>query len=186
MASPEERKARRIRRGRMRRPARAKQRFCEHLAATYDADGACAAAGLCWIDMCTLRDEDPVFAAAWERIRAAGYERIEIMLLQLGGAAGPATGMKPDLAVARELAKQRGARRRQPAGGAGTPKPNKEREIAAIMRRLGAIRAARGVNEWKDDGHETDAALARMADAAHVADRGGGDGRSRAAPGPPG
>ena len=173
--------ARECRRLRMRNPEERKRLFLDHLAETYDVDGACAAAGLPWIDMCQLRDEDPDFAAEWERVIAAGYERIEIMLLQLGGAAGAADGTEPDLAIARELVKQR--RWRRPGTAAGAPKPNKEREIMAILRRLGGIRAARA---RKDDGHATDAAMAGLAGSAGKPARRRRSRKAGKAPGPAG
>jgi hypothetical protein len=173
--------ARERRRQKMRCPEERKRLFLDHLAETYDVDGACAAAGLPWIDMCQLRDEDPDFAAEWERVIAAGYERIEIMLLQIGGAAGPADEAKPDLAIARELVKQRASRRRRPGTAAGAPKPNKEREIMAILRRLGGIRADRAE---KDDGHATDTAMAGLAEGAGRPARGRRRGKAGPAPGP--
>ena len=175
--------ARERRRLRKRDPGAAKRDFLDHLAQTYDVDGACAAAGLLWIDMCELRDEDPDFAAKWDRIRAAGYERIEIMLLRLGGAAGAADEKEPDLAIARELVKQRASRLRRRGAGAGAPKPNKEREIGAILRRLGAIRASRNK---KDDGDATDAAMAGLAERPGMAAEGRRSGQADAAPGPAG
>lgn len=173
--------ARERRRQRMRCPKERKRRFLDHLAETYDVDGACAAAWLCWIDMCQLRDEEPDFAAKWDRIIAAGYERIEIMLLRLGGAAGGEQELAPDIAVARELVKRRAVRRARP--GAAAPKPNKEREIAAIMRRLGAIGPA---NDRKDDADEAGAAVAGLVGGTRLASPRKGKRQAQAAPGPAG
>lgn len=177
--------ARQRRLEKMRYPAERKRRFLEHLWETFDVDSACVAARVTWRDMCALRDEDPEFAAEWERVIAAGYERIEIMLLQLGGAAGAVDGREPDLAIARELVKQRGPRRRRRGGGGieGPPKPDREREIASIMRKL---RAGRPNRQQRDEEHDVGAALGGMAGVADLAGQRGRSGEAGEEPGPAG
>lgn len=145
---------------------RRKQRFLERLAETYDMDAACAAAGLDWPTMCRLRGDDAEFAARWEAVIASGYDRIEAMLLRRAGAGlgDGARADEADVALARELLRQRGGRKTgDPAAPRRTvarPSPNREQAIASIMGKLTAFpgRAPRP----KDDEDEG-APLAGMA-----------------------
>lgn len=124
-----------------------KQRFLDALAATYDMDAACAAAGLDWPTMCRLRSIDPEFAARWEAVIAAGYDRIEAMLLRQAGAGASAGPDKADLALARDLLRHRAAVRKEAAArGKGRPapsrRPDREAMIASILGKEKARRVA--------------------------------------------
>lgn len=153
---------------RMRFPDERKRRFLDHFWATLDVDGACAAAGVSWRDMCSLRDEDPDFAADWERAIEAGYERAEIMLLRRAGGA-PATADEADIELARELIKLRASRKGSRRSGANRDKPSRERRLLSVMNKIRAMRP----RAEKDDGNETGGPVARLArDAGDAPERG--------------
>lgn len=164
-----------------------KQRFLDRLAATYDMDAACAAAELDWPTICKLRARDPVFAADWAAVIAAGYDRLEAMLLRRAGA-GAAQGDEPaDPALARELLRQRGAGR---AGGgkAGVDKArptaprDREQVIGSIMSKVAARRAARTGNGTEANERVEQQGRPAPVDAPH---RGHGPGGAGGPPGAP-
>jgi hypothetical protein len=178
----EEQAARQRRLEKMRDSVWRKRRFLDELAERFDVDAACAAAELCWRDMCTLRDEDPEFAAEWERVIEGGYERIEIMLLRLGGAAAKGEA-DADVELARELLKQRASAKRRPARGASPkppPGPTREQRIASIMRKVLGPAARAGKKGKK---HGTDTPVGRMAGVAKAHARQSRGGRAKARPG---
>lgn len=119
------------------RPARIDWRFTERrrrnflrvLAETYDPDLACAAGRLTWPQVCELRARHPGFAARFDEVIAAGYDRLEAMLLRLSGIGG---GGKPDLALAQALLKQRRAMKSDAGPGRRVP----VRERAAMIKTL--------------------------------------------------
>ena len=129
-----------------------KQRFLDALAATYDMDAACAAAELDWPTICKLRARDPLFAADWAATIAAGYDRLEAMLLRRAGAGAAQADDAVDLTLARELLRQRGTGRVGGAGKAGADKAgpmaakDREQVIGSIMSKVAARRAARTGN----------------------------------------
>jgi hypothetical protein len=119
----------------LRHTKRRKERFLTTLAETYDVGAACAAAGLDWAIMCRLRADDPDFAARWEAVIAAGYDRLEAMLLCRAGA-GREEG---DVTLARELLRQRAGRKSEAGARRAAPKPpNREKMIADVMEKLTA------------------------------------------------
>ncbi len=149
---------------------RRKRRFLTRLAETYDMDAACAAAGLDWATICRLRAADPAFAAEWAAVIAAGYDRLEVLLLRRAGAARAADSRAGedgiDAALARELLKQRAGRKgdapAMPARPAADPRPRHER-IEALMRKLTQpVTPASWPRHRKDRSNEA-AHVARMA-----------------------
>lgn len=113
-----------------------KRAFLATLAETCDIDEACAAATLDWIGITQLSAMDPQFAADWDAVIAAGYARLEAMLLKRAGAAGAEDA---DLALARELLKQRGAATaRKGAAPATKPPPKRSRDeiVASLMSKI--------------------------------------------------
>ena len=106
-----------------------RREFLRVLAETYNPDRACAAARLTWPDICELRSLYPDFAARFDEVIAAGYDRLEAMLLRLSGIGGDG---KPDLALAQALLKQRRAMK----SGAPPGRPVPIRERAAMIKTL--------------------------------------------------
>lgn len=143
---------------------RRKRRFLTRLAETYDMDEACAAAGLDWAVMCRLRAGDPAFAAEWAAVIEAGYDRIEALLLRRAGAAGPPeeNAKAGDAALARELLKQRAARKAGDGAAlrSAPRRPNRDQAIASI---LGKLTALPGRAPKAKDGQDGAAGVAGMA-----------------------
>lgn len=159
------------RRARVRWSRGRKRAFLSVLADTCDIDAACAAATLDWIGICQLRAMDAQFAADWDAVTAAGYARLEAMLLKRAGAAGAEDA---DVALARELLKQRVAVSARKPGTTPkppppAPMPNREQRIADFMRQF---RPAEAPEQARDD-HGPDGKLAAVA-ARPGDDRGGG------------
>jgi hypothetical protein len=155
----------RQRRERVRCSKGRKRAFLATLAETCDIAKACAAATLDWIGITQLRAMDPQFAADWEAVIAATYARLEMEALKEAGAAGD---RKIDLALARELLKQRGAAAARKGGPAKPPPPtirDREQSMADFMR---PFRDPGVPGQAKDD-HGPDGKLAAL-----VADAEGG------------
>ncbi|HEY0114671.1 MAG TPA: hypothetical protein VGB54_03015 [Allosphingosinicella sp.] len=88
-----------------------REEFLRVLAETYQTGEALAAAGLTWPQACELRARHPDFAVRWEEVIAAGYDRLEAMLLRH---AGLGSGAKLDPALGQALLKQRRAMKAEP------------------------------------------------------------------------
>lgn len=129
--------------------------FIRGLAETYDVDRALAEAQVAWTDICRLRSMYPRFAAEIEEVIAAGYDRLEIGVLRQAGAAMNATPSAADLALARELLKQRRAIKAPAASAAATRKAagaDKEAQVQAIMARLAPLRPPPTRGDFRNGG----------------------------------
>lgn len=122
-----------------------RKQFIAKLAATYDVEAACAAAGLEWPDVCVLRVRHPEFAAAFEAVIAAGYDRLEAMLLRTAGAALAAGDGGGDVTLAANLLRQRRAIKTERANAvrpSAADAARKQELVSSIMSRLAPLQAA--------------------------------------------
>ncbi|HZG41342.1 MAG TPA: hypothetical protein VEY93_00180 [Longimicrobium sp.] len=115
--------------------------FIRVLAETYDVEAALEAGRLSWSEVCELRVRHPDFAARFEDVIVAGYDRIEAMLLKRSGVGGDGKG---DLALAQALLKQRRSMRADASAGAAKragPRAARSEAIKNIMSEVGLLRA---------------------------------------------
>ena len=121
-----------------------RKKFIEKLAETYDVEAALEHANLTWPQVCELRVRHPDFAARFEEVIVAGYDRIEAMLLKRAGIGGDG---EVDLALAQALLKQRRSMRADASAGAARRaiKPGARSEaIQSIMNEFELLRAGQG------------------------------------------
>lgn len=128
-----------------------RKRFLAELAASYDVEAACRVAELDWPTVCLLRVRHPEFAAAFADVIAAGYDRLEAMLLRQAGAAS-AQPTAQQTALAQLLLRQRGTDKAGRAGSGGKPgakpahepsrRPSKDALIDTIIAKTAPLRAA--------------------------------------------
>lgn len=119
--------------------ARKKAIFLDHLAANSSVVRSAEAAGMDDHSAYTLRRKDPEFAEAWNAALAAGYARLEAMLIEraAGGPVDPdASQMDRDLAL-QLLRHHRGPLEGRPRGGGAKPRmASIEETDAAILKKL--------------------------------------------------
>jgi hypothetical protein len=114
----------------------AREGFLEHLAMTCSVIRAAAHVGRAPSGAYRLRADDPVFADAWRRAIETGYDRLEALVLEHGGAGAPLepgeTGESPpgfDFERALQVLKYyRGQRDGAPSGRTGRKRRNATRE----------------------------------------------------------
>jgi hypothetical protein len=141
------------------RPARIDWRYTETrrrtflrvLAETYDPELACEAGNLSWPQVCELRVRHPDFAAQFDEVIAAGYDRLEAMLLRQ---AGVGKGAAIDPVLAQALIKQRRMGKPEAAAGAKTAagRQNREQLIRSIMEKVVPLKAAQSRGSGLDAG----------------------------------
>ncbi len=131
---------------------RRRRQFIDALAGSYDPEVACATSGLDWPAVCRLRRLYPEFAAEFDEVIAAGYDRLEMQLLRQAGAGAAGTGDKAGRELAAALLKQRRALRSEKeaalrrvagasAGGRGSAR-SREQLVQAVKAQLAPLRAA--------------------------------------------
>ena len=138
--------AARSRRGRLdwRYTETRRRKFLRVLAETYDVAAALAEARLTWPQVCELRVRHPDFAARFEEVIAAGYDRIEAMLLREAGAGTGRIAKEP---LAQALLKQRRALRSEAPRGRTMPAKERAAMIKATIDMMGrACAPAEGRN----------------------------------------
>lgn len=134
---------------------RARTRFLEGLAATCNITKAASFAGISPGCVYRHRAKDMVFAEQWAAAMAVGYDRLEALVLEHGGAGtqieidperAEAAGIEPepfdfDRAM-KVLIFRRGAREGQPNRRTGRPPRNATREetTEAVMKALAAAK----------------------------------------------
>jgi len=135
-----------------------RRKFITELATSYDPEAACEEAGLDWPTVCRLRVLHPEFAAEWDEVIAAGYDRLELLLLRQAGAGREAASGKSEHELAAALLKQRralkidkqmGVRSAGAAAAAGRRRGARSQEqmlraVKEQLEPLRAIAAARG------------------------------------------
>jgi hypothetical protein len=121
-----------------------RRKFLRKLAETYDVEAALGEAELSWAEVCELRVLHPEFAARFEEVIVAGYDRLEAMLLREAGIGAAA---KADPALAQALIK---LRRTSPAraGRAGKAGEDREAMIQSIMKMVTPLKAAAAGGAW--------------------------------------
>jgi hypothetical protein len=114
--------------------------FLRVLAETYDVEAALEAGRLTWPQVCELRARYSAFALRFEEVIAAGYDRLEAMLLR---EAGIGAGAKADAALAQALLKQRRAARAEAArpSRAAARHAARNKHLGAIMGEFETLRA---------------------------------------------
>jgi hypothetical protein len=116
-----------------------RKKFIRLLAETYDVEAACAETGLSWPDICTLRVKHPDFAAAFDEVIAAGYDRLEAKLLREAGVGRD----EVNPVLGRELLKQRrAANAERAARRSGPARPPRAQTIRAILDTVAPLREA--------------------------------------------
>ena len=151
-----------------------RKRFIACLAATYDVEAACAAAGVEWPIICELRVRHPDFAAAFEEVIAAGYDRLEAMLLRRAGAALAEAEGAGDVQLATNLLKQRRSLKAEPQGMRPGRRPgsrtapargaDRKQLIQSIMNALAPPGAASTRGDGEDDQERAPVSFGRMAE----------------------
>jgi hypothetical protein len=142
-------------------------KFLRVLAETYDVEEALTQARLTWPEVCELRVRYPEFADRFEQVIAAGYDRLEALLLR---EAGLGRGGTIDLPLAQAMLKQRRAARVEAAAGrtrrAAQPATRSEK-VNEIVKQFELLRAGQ-VGRGKADGKKIGgrAAEGRAVDAA--------------------
>jgi hypothetical protein len=106
--------------------------FIAKLAETYDVEAALGHAGLSWPQVCELRTRHPDFAARFEEVIAAGYDRLETLLLREAGLGGPRIKNE---ALAQALLKQR--RAMKPEGAGRVSSQRRAATLKAMLEKLG-------------------------------------------------
>lgn len=137
--------------------ARKRAIFLDHLAATCNVTASAKAAGLHWSGAYALRRRDPEFAAQWKAALAAGYDRLEAMLIERASGTGPlpesgedappppdARAMDPQLAM-HLLKLHRSSVRGQPRSGGTLHRASREEMIRKLMQLLSALKRRRAV-----------------------------------------
>lgn len=131
--------------------------FLRTLAETYDVEAALAAGRLTWPQVCELRVRHPDFAVRFEEVIAAGYDRLEAMLLR---ASGVGAGAKPDQALAQALIKLRRTGRAETARGgrrsfaAPASGADREKMIQSILDKMGPLKSAAAGGAWNGQKQE--------------------------------
>jgi hypothetical protein len=121
-----------------------RRKFLRVLAETYDMEAALTAGRLTWPEVCELRARHPEFAAQFEQVIAAGYDRLEALLLRESGLG---RGGQIDLALAQALLKQRRAAKVEAAAGRagrGIPEPTRSQKVNHIIKQFELLRAGQG------------------------------------------
>ena len=134
-------------------PAR-RQRFLDALALTCNVTRAAAFAGLTLSSIYARRAKDPQFVAQWRDALDAGYDRLEAMVLEHGGAGVALESADPgraeagmaedpprfDFAKAMELLKHHRASRHRLPGARGKQRrmPTREETNAALAKAIAA------------------------------------------------
>lgn len=151
MAEDEAGSGRRRRRIDWRHTGTRRKNFLRVLAETYDVEAACAAGPLSWPEVCELRVRYPDFAARFDEVIAAGYDRLEATLLRRAGVGGGAAG---DLTLAQALLKQRRTGKADSTAGArkAAAPPSREQLIQSIMDKVAPLKAARARGSERDGG----------------------------------
>lgn len=116
--------------------------FLDHLAASCNVARSAEAAGMKGDSAYALRRKDPDFAEAWNAALAAGYARLEGMLIEraAGGPSDPgAPAIDSELALSL-LRHHRGPLQGRPRGGGPKPRVASMEEVrAAIAKQLKAL-----------------------------------------------
>jgi len=124
-----------------------REAFFDLLMTSCNVTKSCAAVGMSTRGAYQLRRRDPAFAAQWDAALQAGYDRIELSLIDLASKAliaqkaGDAAGTAVDPTLAITLLKMRDARRTEPRGRAG-PKVRRATQAetdATILKQLAAL-----------------------------------------------
>jgi hypothetical protein len=151
-----------------------RRKFIAKLAETYDVEASLEHAVLTWPQVCELRVRHPGFAARFEEVIAAGYDRIEAMLLKRAGVGGGGGGGgEGDLAIAQALLKQRRSMRADAGAGAAkrAVKPGARSDaIDSIMNEFAMLRA--GQRKGQEQGRDANGMGSRGRGSARAA--GGG------------
>lgn len=132
-----------------------RQKFLDALALTCNIGSAAAKAQVHRSTVCRARHRDPVFAEQFRAALAIGYDRIEALVLEYGGAgaaieADPdraeAEGMKPEAfdfeRAMKVLLYRRGERNGEPNRRTGRPRraATREETNAALLKALAAAK----------------------------------------------
>ncbi|MDT8759238.1 hypothetical protein MZO42_11070 [Sphingomonas psychrotolerans] len=88
--------------------ARRRQRFLDALALTCNVRVAAAHAGVVTSTVYRHRAQDPQFVAQWRQALEAGYDRLETLVLEHGGAGMPLEPADPERAAAEMQAEAQG------------------------------------------------------------------------------
>ena len=118
--------------------------FLRVLAETYDMEAALAAGRLTWPQVCELRGRHPEFAERFEQVIAAGYDRLEALLLRQSGLG---QGGQIDLVLAQALLKQRRAAKAEGTVGRarrGSAEAARSRNVNHIIKQFELLRAGQG------------------------------------------
>lgn len=141
-----------------------RQKFLDGLALTCNITRSASYAGVHRTTICATRQRDPVFAEQFRQALALGYDRIEALVLEHGGA-GVDIDIDPDRAEAdgldepfdmdraiRVLTYRRGERNGEPNRRTGRPRraATREESNAALIKALTA--AQRRVEKRRDGG----------------------------------
>jgi hypothetical protein len=129
--------------------------FLDHLAATCNVTASAAAAGLHWSGAYALRRRDTEFAAQWKAALAAGYARLEAMLIERATGTGPlpeagedaapppdARDMDPELALSLLKMHRAGVKGRARSGGR-LSRASREETIRKLAKLLSALKRRR-------------------------------------------
>jgi phage protein D len=121
-----------------------RRNFLRVLAETYDMEAALTEGRLTWPEVCELRARHPEFAERFEQVIAAGYDRIEALLLRESGLG---RGGQIDLALAQALLKQRRAAKVEATaarGRRGSAETARSRNVNHIIKQFELLRAGQG------------------------------------------
>ncbi|KRC79960.1 hypothetical protein [Sphingomonas sp. Root241] len=143
-------------------PAR-RQRFLDALALTCNVTRAAAFAEITLSSVYAQRAKDPQFVAQWREALEAGYDRLEAMVLEHGGAGVPLEPADPgraeaeiaeslprfDFAKAMELLKHHRASRHRLPGARGKQRqmPTREETNAALAKAIAAAEKRLGKSD---------------------------------------
>ncbi|WP_051683331.1 hypothetical protein [Sphingomonas sp. UNC305MFCol5.2] len=142
-------------------PAR-RQRFLDALALTCNVTRAAAFAEITLSSVYAHRAKDPQFVAQWREALEAGYDRLEAMALEHGGAGVPLEPADPeraeteieslpgfDFAKAMELLKHHRASRHRWPGARGKQRqmPTREETNAALAKAIAAAEKRLGKSD---------------------------------------